>query len=491
MTIRAIRQYPRLEAFKTLKDAEVYLRKLLVSLQEEAVIVSTLYRTFIEGIKTGDEFNVIEILDELPVVGNAGRLVYLTTDDKLYLDDGSAWVVLIVPASVYLHIGGDGEVQIVAGQIAANAVTVNKLTTGLSPNLLRAKYTDFQSFENGDTIGAPYLATVICDTSDFYIGDRCQKLTVTGDTYGSIFLGSTTTDYNLRLKPSTKYIVSFYAKASSGTPNVKARIRQDDAVYKYWASTQAITTSWARYEGVVETDANLTNSGVVRLDAFVTDTVVWFDAIQVEEASAATSPEATPYKPSGIVEIHGGQIEADTITADQIDAGTITADEIHAGTITADNLVAGLVSYWYSVASTTTRNSNDAEKDTSSQTPTYVKIKETKLNEVTGVMRIYFELKAAEGLGMVYARIYKNGVALGTIRSRTQTSYYGYTEDLGGFAADDLIQIYACGSSGESAYVRNFRFQYDRAVSIVAGETLTTPLTTVDQTAFPVTNQDP
>lgn len=127
MTIRAIRQYPRIEAFKTLKDAEDYLRKLLIPLQEEAVIISTLYRTFIEGIKAGDEFNIIEILDELPDAGNVGRFVHLTTDNKFYFDDGTAWIVLIIPASVYLHIGGDGEVQIVAGQIAVNAITAEKI----------------------------------------------------------------------------------------------------------------------------------------------------------------------------------------------------------------------------------------------------------------------------------------------------------------------------------------------------------------------------
>lgn len=185
------------------------------------------------------------------------------------------------------------------------------------------------------------------------------------------------------------------------------------------------------------------------------------------------------------------QLAAGAVTAEKIAAGTITAEEIFAGTITADKLVLGQRQYWYSIPSATTRNNNDAEKETSSTT--YVKLKEIKLNEDTGKMRIYFEIKISEAGKHVLAKIYKNGSPLGTERDWQGAGYEPYTEDLGPFSANDLIQIYVkrVGLGSPAAYVANMRLQYDRAVSIAAGHELSTGLPTVDQTIFSVINQDP
>jgi len=205
------------------------------------------------------------------------------------------------------------------GDIYAHSVTIDKLTVGRSPNLLKSKYSDFQSFENGDEIGYAPSGTHVCDTSDFIIGDRCLKATIgAGLSHIYVSLGTSGTDYNIRLKPSTKYVLSCYAKAS-GTPwNFRLYIKQDDGTDKV-PSLQSITTSWARYEFIVTTDANLTDSGIVVVHGNAGgETSVWVDAVQVEEASATTNPEASPYKPSGTVEIHGGQIEANTITTNQL-----------------------------------------------------------------------------------------------------------------------------------------------------------------------------
>jgi len=143
--------------------------------------------------------------------------------------------------------------------------------------------------------------------------------------------------------------------------------------------------------------------------------------------------------------------------------------------------------YWYSAPSDTTRKSNNTEKNSNSDT--YEKMKETKMNEATGKMRIYFQLRTTNDATRAYAKIYKNGGAIGTERSTISETYVAFTEDLGGFNADDLIQIYVKSQVGAgSAWVCNFRFKYDRAVSIAAGHELATGLPTVDQTIFSMTN---
>jgi hypothetical protein len=75
----------------------------------------------------------------------------------------------------------------------------------------------------------------------------------------------------------------------------------------------------------------------------------------------------------------------------------------------------------------------------------------TKLREVrvpfTGYYTIDLNLKAAQyGTGgTAYARIYINGVAVGTQRSTTSTSYQDYTETVA-IATGDKIQLYVSGS---------------------------------------------
>lgn len=204
-------------------------------------------------------------------------------------------------------------------------------------------------------------------------------------------------------------------------------------------------------------------------------------------ALTASEIKALYLHPEGsrAVRISGGQIEADTITASQIIAGTITADE----------LILGQRQHWYSIASDTVKNSNDTERTTTSAT--YVKVKEIKLNEDTGKMRIRFGLKRVGGtVTLVAARIYLNGVAIGTARTNNTTDYAYHDEDLQateGFAKDDLIQIYAHRSTDAdtTCYVEDFQLRYTRAVSVAAGHELSTGLPTVDQAVFDVTNQDP
>jgi len=201
------------------------------------------------------------------------------------------------------------------GDIYAGSITVDKLTVGRSPNLLKTKYSDFQSFEGGDTIGYFLGTSSTCDTSDFIIGDRCLKLVCDGSAK-YVRLALSNTDYNIRLKPSTKYIISCYARSPTGGAQIRGVIRQDNADVRY-SSWQDLSMSWQRYQFIIITNSSLNNSGLAGI-GITANATVYIDAIQVEEASAATNPEASPYKPSGTVEIHGGQIEANTITTNQL-----------------------------------------------------------------------------------------------------------------------------------------------------------------------------
>jgi len=72
----------------------------------------------------------------------------------------------------------------------------------------------------------------------------------------------------------------------------------------------------------------------------------------------------------------------------------------------------------------------------------YVKAKETKVS-VSGTFRIKFNIHGSGG--WVYGQIYRNGVAVGTEQSTISSTYVTYSEDIGGWTAGDLVQVYAKG----------------------------------------------
>ena len=76
-------------------------------------------------------FNFVELVTVLPVTGNfEGRMVYLTTDDKLYRHDGSAFLLAVDGADITAAtISGDRMIAntITAGEIAAATITASEI----------------------------------------------------------------------------------------------------------------------------------------------------------------------------------------------------------------------------------------------------------------------------------------------------------------------------------------------------------------------------
>jgi hypothetical protein len=84
-------------------------------------------------------------------------------------------------------------------------------------------------------------------------------------------------------------------------------------------------------------------------------------------------------------------------------------------------------------------------------------------------LRIKFDIKTTNNAVPVYGRIYRNGVAVGTQRETYSTSYDPYSEDISGWSAGDLIQLYTySGDAGVvDVYVQNFRVYGDMDVKSV------------------------
>lgn len=233
------------------------------------------------------------------------------------------------------------------GQYLTDVTVSNIKRTMLQEvNLLLNKYSDFEQIVDGTTLPGDGSTRDIT-TSAYYFGTRCLNL-ITSNGSDSAYLASSTSDYNIPLLSSTKYIVSFYAKGASGGEQVRAVILQDDTGSKV-GDDKTITTSWVRYYSAISTDGSVTDSGLVFLQGRSNGTI-YLDGIQVELASTASSPEPSAYKPGALSSLlvdhlvanssYAGEFVANTanikdaiITDAKID--TLGVNKLTAGTITS------------------------------------------------------------------------------------------------------------------------------------------------------------
>lgn len=102
----------------------------------------------------------------------------------------------------------------------------------------------------------------------------------------------------------------------------------------------------------------------------------------------------------------------------------------------------------------------------SQTTSTYTRKKEIQVNK-GGVLRIKFD--GCKNGGSGYARVYRNGVAVGTEQSMTTTNptFTTYSEDISGWSPGDLVQLYAKGDNTYSCEVKNFKIYVAKVESAV------------------------
>jgi len=93
----------------------------------DAITQNKIANAAIIASKIHDDYKILEIVTSLPGAGTAGRIAYLTTDGKIYRDNGSVWKEVILPSEVTNHLGGEGVGTIGSVKIDAGAITEAKL----------------------------------------------------------------------------------------------------------------------------------------------------------------------------------------------------------------------------------------------------------------------------------------------------------------------------------------------------------------------------
>lgn len=217
-----------------------------------------------------------------------------------------------------------------ADRIGARSITVDKMTVGDSPNLVKK---GFDSFEQLPVNSSPFSGGNVAAhyTTNTYALDGDKSLLFRGtSTDNYLYLGSSSTDYHIPVNAGSSYIYSFFAyNPSSTAASVGGYVRTNDANNTHHQIVnRSITSSngWTRFEAKFTVPSGA-NKAVMRIDIDTANVNVYFDCFMLEMADANTT-EAGLWKPASVVEIHGGNIRANSITADAIAANTITATEI-------------------------------------------------------------------------------------------------------------------------------------------------------------------
>jgi hypothetical protein len=121
------------------------------------------------------------------------------------------------------------------------------------------------------------------------------------------------------------------------------------------------------------------------------------------------------------------------------------------------------------IASNNLRNSHDAV--ISDNSAVYKEIKTiTFPNGLSGVQRIKFDMANENNINRVYAKIYRNGVALGTEQSTISSAYQTKSEDITqDWEPGDTCEVWInTDISADLCFIRNFRIYYDDGDPVVA-----------------------
>ena len=93
----------------------------------------------------------------------------------------------------------------------------------------------------------------------------------------------------------------------------------------------------------------------------------------------------------------------------------------------------------------------------------------TFLEDFRGELGVTFETKHSSGGATVHAKVYKNGVAIGTEKNTVSTSFVKHTDyiDFGLIAAGETVELWLYPDAGAGiAYAKNFRLTQGLAASI-------------------------
>ncbi len=243
---------------------------------------------------------------------------------------------------------------IVTAKIAAGAITADKLSIGTGANLIRLS--TFPQSVSGWTLesnNTGYTAAFIKTTGIYTFGETAHVYFPGNEspsgTYTTIRPGD-----SIQVTAGKYYEASIYLNTHRCTAYVALNFFDVSGNYISGLTGGSITgpggngDSLAGYSrsaivGVAPTGAATAKFYIVSIYNGQVGPYTFFTRAFMAEANQYQNV-ATPWTPSGVTQIDGGQITANTVTANEIAANAITASEISADAVTAGKIAASAIS---------------------------------------------------------------------------------------------------------------------------------------------------
>ena len=321
--------------------------------------------------KLANGLTFIENFATLPTTGNfAGRMVFLTTDKKLYRYDGTAFTASvaavdingqltttqIAPNSITsaqitantITAGNIAAGTITADEIAANSITASKLTLTDTTNLIQNN--DFKDLGYW-TIGAGMNVTANATIAGIFGVSQSLVDVGNGTTTQPLADASTnTTNGRVGVEPSKPFRFQFgYYMTSGSTCLLNGIITWYDAFgvqisgdNLYSPDYRTVAAVGTKTNTVSATFTSPANASFAR----ITMRYIWSTTLANAGTAYMSAPRLTRAVNAELIvdgTISATKIAANTITANEIAANAITANEIAANAITAVKISANSI----------------------------------------------------------------------------------------------------------------------------------------------------
>lgn len=292
-----------------------------------------------------DGLRPVEVLSSLPTVDlYQGRIVMLTTDNKMYRYTGSAWTSTVptVDLTGQIDTAQIADTAITASKIGAAAVTTAKIATdAITNDLIAANAVTATEIANG-SISTPKIVAGAITAGTIATGAiTSDKITANAITTAKIEAGAITADTIAAGAITAGKVAASAITADSIAANaISADKIQANAITATAIDAGAITASKIQV-GAISADkiaANAITAVKIAADAITAGKI----AANAVTADSIVSNAITSAKIAAGA-IKASQIATDAITADKIFAGAITADKIDTGAITANKIAASSI----------------------------------------------------------------------------------------------------------------------------------------------------
>jgi hypothetical protein len=311
----------------------------------------------------------IEIVALLPTTGNfQGRQVFLTTDNKTYRYDGSAFIASVATADLQGTIANtqlanlsvsNAKIAVDAIQgdvIAASAITADKILDGAINEIKLADDAVTTAKIAVDAITADVIAVgAITETKIENGAISTVKIAADAITADQISANAITAD-----AISANAITT--AKINAGA--VVAASIAADAITSAKISAGAITT--AKIEAAAITTAKI-EAAAITADQIAADAITSTKIVAGAITTDAIAADAVTADAIAANTITSSEIAADAITANEIATGAVTADAITAGSIVTAAIAADAITSELIAADAITADSIAADAITSAK----------------------------------------------------------------------------------------------------------------------------